>query len=281
MTLRRIGTGVLLFALAAPASAAKFKAGKATDEELLEHLPVEPPEVRLEIVEELEQRRSEQSCPTLTQRVKSDDHQAVRSRTLVAMASLSCPELLHAAETAARSDPTPGNRMQALDLARRHGDEQQLRLLKQVMEEDSAAQVRHRALALAIETNWSGVEELYRAALRDEYDPVVRDAALELVRARDTESRQALYEEVPTLRALDREAVMVVWSDRPQTGDLGYLLACLDDSHAPVTVAAAQALGALGDRAALPALRSQVDREQDKNAKKAMKRAIETLESGE
>ncbi len=276
----RIGIGVTVLALALPAAAAKFRTSKATDEELVAQLGLEGPEVRLEIVAELGERGLVSSCPVLTQRVKTDDHQGVRSLALDTLEAMSCPELLHAAQTAVRSDPTPSNRMQALDLARRQGDPQQLQLYADVLAHDTAAQVRHRALGLAIETRLPGVEALYREALRDDYSEVVRDAALELVLLQDEEARQALFEEVPTLRALDREVVMEAWKGRPLHGDTGYLLACLDDSHLPVALAAAAALATLGDPKALPALRTQAQRERDKDVRKALERTIETLEDG-
>jgi hypothetical protein len=268
----------MLLLLAMPAQANKFKPGKATDAELLEVLARDQAEAQLAVLNELDKRALPTACAALAERNNLDDNAAVRGRSLEVMGTLACPNLLDTAVLAVAQDKFPANRLTALDVIAAHGSAGQLPVLSAVLQDDAAVQVRHRAVALAIDSGWDGAYALLETALRDAYTPIVQDAAVVLLAADTTTARQALYEEIPTLRALERETVMAVWQTHPMANDKGYLLATLDDSHAPVAVSAAVALGVLGDASVLPVLAQKLERERDKDVKKALKTAIKTLE---
>ncbi|GEM_PF-3398361 len=269
----------IVLVLATPAQAKKFKPSKATEAELLEELTRAQAPDQLLVLDELEKRQLATACPALAERNRIDDAAGVRARSLQLMAGLDCPNLLDAAVLSAGGDKHAQNRLAALDIVRAEGSDKQVGLLLSVLQNDKSVQVRHKALTLAIETGWEGTAPLLATALRDDYTVIVQDAAVVLLAAQHAESRQALYEEIPTLKPAEREAVMTVWQDHPMPGDKGYLLATLDDSHTPVAVSAAVALGKLGDPSVLPVLQEKQAREKDKAIRKALGQAIKALES--
>ncbi len=272
-----IGLGGVLLLWAGPAEAKKIKPGKATDAQLLEQLTqAQAPDQQL-MLDEIEKRGLATACPQLGERARLDDAAGTRGRSLAVMDSLDCPNLLDTAVHQVEKDRFPANRLAALDVVRAKGSAEQVPLLLTVLGEDQAVQVRHRALGMAIETGWEGTDPLLVKALRDDYTPIVQDAAVVLLEAGITEGRSALYEEIPTLQPEERASVMQVWETRPMPGDTGYLLSSLSDSHTPVAVSAANALGALGDASVVAVLQQKLAAEKDKDLKKALKAAIKAL----
>lgn len=270
--------GVVVLSLAAPAQAAKFKPGKLTDGELIAALASAQPADRPGVLDEIASRELVAACPALAERTSQDDNAAVRGQALTLMVTLDCPGVLDAAVAAVTADRIPGNRLAALTVVGEQGDPSHLALLTTVLEQDTSVQVRHKALTLAIDRDWGDNLPLLRQALRDDYNLVVRDAAVVLLAAEDAASHQALFEETPTLSPADRATILAVWETHPLPPDTGFLLATLADSHPPVAVSAAAALARLGDPSVVPVLREKLEREKDRDTRKALAAAIQTLE---
>lgn len=248
-----------LLVLAPSASAARFKASKATGNELVACLDAQKPDIQEDCLVEIAERRLVQASPKVSTLAIESSSPDVRHRALAVLEKLGAPELLPTSHQAALTDPVAKNRAKALRLIELFGGVDSQDVVAQVIAEDADADIRRKAVVIATNKSWSELEPLLAdKGLKDPDPQVSLEAAKAVVKFGNPDSRPLIHGLM--LSAPDpktREWVIRSVESAVMPLDKDTLIQCLDDDHPHAARHAARALKNLGDPAVAPILRDK------------------------
>lgn len=274
-------TLALALLLATPtADAAKYKASKATGNELLTCLAEQKPPVQEDCLDEIADRRLVQASPQVADMAVNSSSEDVRHQALTTLERLGGTELVPTAHQAVLTDSSTRNRQKALRLIELYGGAESSEVIGQVIAEDSEATARRKAVVIASKKGMSDLEPLLvTTGMADSDGEVALESAKAVILFGNPDSRPAVHERMlthPDERT--REWIIRTIETAPIPLDQGPLLKALDDPHPHSARHAARALKKLGDASVAPILREKAMSARDPAVAEEFSAAAEHLE---
>jgi HEAT repeat protein len=274
-------TLALALLLATPtADAAKYKASKATGNELLTCLAEQKPPVQEDCLDEIVDRRLVQASPQVADMAVNSSSEDVRHQALTTLERLGGTELVPTAHQAVLTDSSTRNRQKALRLIELYGGAESSEVIGQVIAEDSEATARRKAVVIASKKGMSDLEPLLvTTGMADSDGEVALESAKAVILFGNPDSRPAVHERMlthPDERT--REWIIRTIETAPIPLDQAPLLEALDDPHPHSARHAARALKKLGDASVAPILREKAMSARDPAVAEEFSAAAEHLE---
>ena len=180
----------------------------------------------------------------------------------------------------ALDDPERGIRLRAIWALGQLKDTQAVRSLTSILSSSGSAQEKHTAAeALAVIGDNSALEPLIMALQFDDEESVKRAAADALAVLGDKRAVDVLVQSLrtasqPLVRASAARA-LATFADRSTTDDL---IAALDDTSVDVRLQAVLALGKIGLKRTIPALKALLEVEESAHTRTAISQILDKLE---
>jgi len=274
-------TLALALLLAAPtADAAKFKASKATGNELLTCLQEQKPDIQEDCLDEIADRRLAQASPQVADMAVSSPSEDVRHQALATLERLGGTELVATAQQAVLTDSSSRNRQKALRLIELYGDAGSSEVIGQVITEDTEPATRRKAVIIASKKGMSDLEPLLvTTGMADSDGQVALESAKAVILFGNPDSRPAVHERMLTHDdPKTREWIIRTIETAPMPMDQEPLVQALDDPHPHSARHAARALKKLGDASVAPILREKAMSARDPAVAEEFSAAAEHLE---
>jgi len=278
--MRRTWIPLLALLAALPAHAAKFKASKATGNELVACLSDQKPDIQERCLDEIADRRLTQASAQVAELAVGSRSGDVRHQALATLERLGGTELVPTAHQAALTDSEVRNRQKALRLIELYGGTDSQDVVGQVIAEDVDATTRRKAVLIASKKGMSDLETLLLTQGMKDPDPqVALESAKAVVLFGNPDSRPAVHAQMlehPDERT--REWIIRAVETSPMPLDQDALVQALDDPHPHSARHAARALKKLGDPAVAPILRDKAMSASDPAVAQEFSAAAEHLE---